>query len=76
MSRQLSSVAETLRQQIKRMITEAQPKRDHPDGEEKEMTVFVEDANGKVYEGGLLEEKIYDLVRELGLGEVRRYFRP
>lgn len=70
--RPLSPVAESLRQQIKNMITEATPK--PPKSQYNKTTVFEEDANGnKVYDGILLDKKVSELIKQMDLGEVRRY---
>ncbi|KAJ5186452.1 hypothetical protein N7449_011216 [Penicillium cf. viridicatum] len=65
---QLSPVAESLRQQIKDMITDATPK--PPKSQYNEPTVFEEDANGnKVYDGILLDGKVSELIKQMNLGE-------
>ncbi|KAG0153887.1 hypothetical protein Pdw03_6016 [Penicillium digitatum] len=65
---QLSPAAESLRQQIKNMITEATPK--PPKAQYNETTVFEEDTNGnKIYDGILLDRKVSELIKQMDLGE-------
>ncbi|KAJ5860640.1 uncharacterized protein N7529_007950 [Penicillium soppii] len=65
---QLSPAAESLRQQIKHMITDATPKPSN--SQYNETTVFEQDKNGnKVYDGILLDRKVSELKKQMDLGE-------
>lgn len=66
---QLSPKAESLRQEIKQMISDAVPKKDPT--EISQQTVFIVDAIGnKSYEGELLKKKVTLLMEEMGYEQV------
>lgn len=70
MSHQLSPAAESLRQEIKVLITEATPGKPEPD--ENATNFYEQDANGnKAYGGSLLGRKVSQLVEKMELGNVR-----
>lgn len=70
MSHELSPAAESLRQEIKLLITEATPGKPKPD--ENATNFYEQDANGnKAYGGSLLGRKVSQLVEEMELGNVR-----
>lgn len=66
MSNPLSRKAETLRQEIKELVTKSVPKADT--NPEEQLAVYTEDAHGdKSYEGKLFDDKVSKLVNEMGL---------
>jgi hypothetical protein len=66
MSKSLSPKAETLRQEIKRIVSQSVLKENK--NQEKQPAVFVEDAHrDKSYDGTLFEDKVEKLVNEMGL---------
>lgn len=64
MRKTLSQKAETLRQEIKKLVAQSVPK---VDSEEKQLAVFTENAYGKSYDGTLFDDKVSRLVIEMGL---------
>jgi hypothetical protein len=64
MSKPLSRKAETLRQEIKKLVAQSVPK---VDTEEEQLAVFTENAYGKSYDGTLFDDKVSRLVNEMGL---------
>ena len=69
MSNQLSPKAETLRQEIKKLVAQSVLlKEDQDQDQGQQPAVFTENAHGdKSYEGRLFDDKVSKLVNEMGL---------